>query len=287
VLSVALSWLNLGIAAIPIRPGSKKPAARWQQYQKRLPSEHQLRLWFDNGRNFNLALVTGWQDLTVVDFDSMDAYKLWMSWAKQTDGIANVVAQHSYMVSTSRGVHVYVMAEEAPRGSIVRGQIDIKAGGGYVLAPPSIHPSGAQYEVLRPTGPIVQVADLQELFPFALHTEYKRPKLERLSVHDCDDPHEAAMQPCSGPDFRIDAIKSRIRIETLLARYGVAGRGRWLVCRCPFHDDHEPSFWIDVQEQRCGCYTGCTDKPLDVINLYARLHNLSNSEAIQELASSI
>ena len=63
-----------------------------------------------------------------------------------------------------------------------------------------------------------------------------------------------------------------------------AEHDRWLRCPCPLHDDAEPSFWIDTRDQVCGCFAGCTSKPLDVINLYARLCGLNNREAIFQLA---
>ena len=58
--------------------------------------------------------------------------------------------------------------------------------------------------------------------------------------------------------------------------------GSRMMIQCPFHDDKTPSFWIDTQRGLCGCHT-CGMKPLDVINLFARLNQVSNQEAIREL----
>ena len=45
-----------------------------------------------------------------------------------------------------------------------------------------------------------------------------------------------------------------------------------------------PSFWIDTTRQLCGCHAGCTPKPLDVIDLFARICSLGNDEAIRVLS---
>ena len=42
--------------------------------------------------------------------------------------------------------------------------------------------------------------------------------------------------------------------------------------------------WVDTARGICGCYAGCTPKPFDVIDLYARLHGLDNRDAIKQLA---
>jgi DNA primase len=53
--------------------------------------------------------------------------------------------------------------------------------------------------------------------------------------------------------------------------------------RCIFHDDHNPSLWIDPENQICNCHTCGFEKPLDVINVFAYLHNLDEAQAIREL----
>lgn len=291
MLDTALSWLDLGIAPIPIEPNSKRPAVAWKRYQSRLPSIHQVQHWFYNF-DFNLGIVTGWENLVVVDFDSLDAYKLWYSWSIASGGIAQLVASTGYKVLTARGVHIYVAAKQSTAGCIVKGQIDIKAAGGYVLAPPSFHPSGAQYRDLNPGAPILNVGDLQRLFPFALSYSVSEREPVKLARRELAlDPWSAAANPRPvGNGNLVELVKRSVKIEDLLTQYKPQSNGRgnrWLYCCCPFHDDHNPSFWIDTKRQLCGCYAGCTQKPLDVINLYAELHNISNSDAVRELADSL
>jgi hypothetical protein len=91
----------------------------------------------------------------------------------------------------------------------------------------------------------------------------------------------------------IDKIKAQFRVLPLLEinipGFAVAkDSGRFVSARCPFHKDgkeKKPSMWIDLEGQLWGCHA-CGEHG-DVINLYARLKNISNSEAISELGRSL
>ena len=129
-LFYASMWLAKGIATIPCKTRSKVSLVPWKEYQIRLPTIPELEDWFGLGSQNNLAVITGGAAcLVVIDFDSMDYFKLWQ-------GLYPV---KTFMVRTGRGVHVYLFVEEPARTMHFPG-IDIKADGGYVLAPPSIHP---------------------------------------------------------------------------------------------------------------------------------------------------
>ena len=62
-----------------------------------------------------------------------------------------------------------------------------------------------------------------------------------------------------------------------------------LIGCCPFHDDNEPSFWVDTQTQLCSCRVpSCKTrqrrgKPMDVIEFLARIEGITNGQAIREL----
>jgi len=302
VLETARTWLALGIAVIPILYRSKLPYtdalrwvgsvdaegnATWATYQSRLPTDAEIETWC-RGPRFNLAVVTGWQGLVVFDFDRDNAYKAWLAWAQESETAAEV-AELTYRVTTGRGMHVYVGVAEPVRAGRV-GVIDVKAAGGYVLIPPSIHPSGQPYRAVDPHCPIVQVERLADVFPFEL-TASAPASVEPPIIEPPTDPWAAADQPVVGGDGgpgSVARILNALRIEDLLPIPPQHGRPRrWLLTRCPLHDDQRPSFWIDTEQQIAGCFAGCTPKPLDAIGLYARLHHLSNTEAIRELANRV
>src|SRR5438128_570780 len=64
-LAIAFDALEKGIAPIPIIEGTKIPAAKWKEWQTKLPPEDLVREWFSLRRN--IAIVTS--GLVVFDCD--------------------------------------------------------------------------------------------------------------------------------------------------------------------------------------------------------------------------
>jgi len=127
------------------------------------------------------------------------------------------------------------------------------------------------------------VVALSAVLPAALllsHTEGKiTPPLRQAPLSS--DPWQSAEGAVEVTQTLINRIKATLKVEDLLGPVTPSGDGFGMTL-CPLHDDHNPSMW--VKGGVCGCYAGCTDKPLDVINLYARLFDLSNHDAITALA---
>ena len=298
LLETAIKWKSNGISTIPIQFRDKKPISRllpdgkWESYKTTLPTDTELTRWFSSSLR-NIGLVVGWQHLLVVDFDNLDSYKKWLLWCARKGGIAEEVSSRSYLVYTSRGVHVYVYTSNTELNRKLPG-IDIKAQGGYVLIPPSIHPSGVVYSSPNEKAPIMRINELSDIIPGELlldetnNTEYQNSALgnvlKSVSRSRVDDPWASAVDV---PDPTIDLIQ-QIRSRHSVVDYFPDARktsrdGRWLRAKCPFHDDKNPSFWIDTVRGLCGCFGGCTPKALDVINLHARLHGVSLKEAVRDL----
>jgi len=286
ITKTAQAWILSGQSIIP-----KKPSiGSWEPYQSQLPSPDEIIHWFPD-RMHNLAIITGVRGLAVIDFDSMDRFIYWKLWAARQGMPADYVSHVTYQVQTARGVHIYIRLPHDERNRKLEG-IDVKAKGGYVLAPPSIHPSGVPYKAVNPGAPIIHVEALSEILPASLLTrdtelpdDVRVPGAYANPVTFTDDPWAAADgQEPAGPDL-VSRIRNTFKIEDFFpGAISSSSDRRWMLARCPFHDDHDPSFWIDTQRQICGCYTGCTMKPLDVINLFGRLHGLSNRDAILMMA---
>lgn len=99
----------------------------------------------------NIAIVTGKvSNLIVIDLDEKTlAHKIFSDW--------DAILHHTFVVETARGYHIYCRPKSGtfpPTAKFMdssgRG-IDIKSEGGYVVAPPSIHPDGTKYKVISLT----------------------------------------------------------------------------------------------------------------------------------------
>jgi hypothetical protein len=279
--SFAKQFSSLGISVIPIRFRDKRPEFSllpkneegdpgWEVFKKTLPTIDQLASWFSGQRNY--GVVCGWNNLAILDFDDIDEYNRWLYWAMSAQGITKYVADYAFRVSTSRGVHVYIRLPHKEKNRKL-GKIDVK-GDGYVLGPGSVHPSGAIYTPMRDCWNFPLVSALSDVLPASLLLPATKPAAAPV------------WQPTmpAGPvnGGLIKKIKSTFKIESFFPNARKSGNG-WMLDLCPLHDDHSPSFWINTEQQICGCFAGCTDKPLDVINLYGRLHGLSNTEAIRAM----
>jgi hypothetical protein len=294
ITETAQSWILSGQSVIPIKFRDKRPElAAWEPYQSQLPSPDEIIHWFPD-KLHNLAIITGVRGLAVVDFDSPSRYVYWQLWAKKRGGAAEYAAGVTYKVQTARGMHVYIRLPHDERNRALEG-IDVKAKGGYVLAPPSIHPSGIPYKAVNPGAPIVHVEALSDILPAALLTRDTElpddvvvPGAFANPVKFSNDPWAAAEgQEDAGPDL-VSRVRNRFKMEDFFPNAQHSSRDhRWMLAKCPFHDDHDPSFWIDTTRQIGGCYSGCTRRPLDAINLYGRLHGLSNRDAILMMAKGI
>jgi hypothetical protein len=275
-------WLAQGVSVIPCRPRTKVAAIHWLELQWQMPIQNKVDLWFGPGSQNNLAVITGGaKGLVVIDFDNLDFFKLWQ-------GLYQV---KTFMVRTGRGVHVYLFCDQPVKCMKFPGALDVKGKGGYVLTPPSVHPSGSIYEVLQDL-PIARIHNLVEVLPADL-LEKDQPAAARefpdldliraeIQVQRGSDPWTTAM---AGQVDVIKMIKAQISIMALLGSELFPSGKDFFLCRCPFHPDKNPSFWVDKKHNLCGCYSGCTGRlPMDQINLWAKLRGISNSEAIRDLA---
>jgi len=293
-LTFAQLFVKMGIAVIPLRHRGKEPESQmmggtWQKYQTILSTEREITNWLFSGWQ-NYGVVAGWNNLAILDFDNADAFAMWLDYFAALNKHVEVLPM-PFMVRTARGAHVYITLPAGIANSKRRG-VDVKIHG-YVVGPGSVHPSGAIYAAMNNDMVFPVVWDLEtilpsELFPCVAPSVSVRQieckfEVAPPTTEYAYDPFAAASQQVTDIDL-ITKVKQAVRIETLFPdAYKTSTDGRWLACKCIFHNDNKPSAWIDTKHQICGCNV-CNFKPLDVINLYSRIHNLSNHDAIIALA---
>src|SRR5712691_3900001 len=135
-----------GLRLFPIIPRDKKPLVPdWPHLAT--TSEEQLKTWAEEFPSCNWAMATGRESgVFVLDFDGEAGRAAFVSLVEQNG--------HEWArtrsVKTPRGGHLYFRYPEGgveirnSAGKVAPG-VDVRGEGGYVLIPPSIHPSGQPY----------------------------------------------------------------------------------------------------------------------------------------------
>lgn len=138
-VEIAMSLRRLGYSVIPIQPKSKKPIVSWKRFQNKSAGEVEIKAWAKSSPDCGIAIVTGKVSgaLVVLDVDPRNG------------GDKTIEGKHLPPTPTVKtgggGLHYYYRHDaELPSGPIAPG-LDLKAEKGYVVAPPSIHPSGNPY----------------------------------------------------------------------------------------------------------------------------------------------
>ena len=157
VLESAYLYHELGFSTLPLLVGDKKPGIpSWKIYQDRRPSHSELEQWFGGDRR-NIGIICGSvsQGLMVRDFDTENSYESWRESNPQT-------AKHAPTSKTSRGFHIFVRTN-GPTKTRRLGDGELRGDGAYVVAPPSIHPTGVSYIWMIPPDSDIPHIDLTEL----------------------------------------------------------------------------------------------------------------------------
>ena len=148
LLESALELWRSGLSVIPVQPGGKRPLVSWTEYQSRRPMEEEIRQWWQQYPNANIGVVTGKiSRIVVIDLDPDKG---------GNESRAEIYEQAStdLIAKTGRGgYHLYYRYPEdvghiPNRVGLLPG-VDVRADGGYVVAPPSAHSSGRLYEWAR------------------------------------------------------------------------------------------------------------------------------------------
>jgi len=152
-LAAAIAYQSDGLSVIPIKAESKESLVAWRRFQDERADETMIRDWFAQFPDAGVGIVTGAiSGLVVIDIDNRNGGDVS---GRELFG----TAPETVTVLTPGGEHWWFQANgEAIRNSagLLGDGIDVRGDGGYVLAPPSRHPSGAvyQWEVGRALGEI-------------------------------------------------------------------------------------------------------------------------------------
>jgi hypothetical protein len=265
-LNICKWWLDRGFYLLPAQVGKKYLLQGWGQYQQKITTWEGAVHCFDTRQsNCNIAVLAN-DAQCVLDFDDTDLYTFWAN--------KHPEISRTYTERTPRGgAHVFFSAT-VPAGLVLVPGVEIKK---ICIVHPSVV-GDRQYA--RGEGEIIQ-ADASLIFSSLSKPGHKTPYLLRIEQ---DKP-------------RRDISRSRL-IEQIKAHWNTVqvfrtyrpdiefyGSGVIVTARCPFHEDHKPSMFINTDTgfwkcHACGVYG-------DVINAYAHLQGIDNHEAILRMSRAL
>lgn len=145
LLESALNYHELGYSIIPVRQ-DKKPMIKWEEYQKRRASVGEIKDWWKKHPDANIGIVTGKvSGLAVVDIDTEEGL----------EAIKELIPdsiEFPIVKTPGGGQHWYFACEDgnlSNNARTVKG-CDLRANGGYVVAPPSKNGSKSSYAWVQP-----------------------------------------------------------------------------------------------------------------------------------------
>lgn len=147
-LLVAARWYaGHHIAVFPCEPGGKRPLTR-NGFKDATTDLEQIERWWAATPQANIGLPTG-RRFDVIDIDGPDGYRSFG--LMREEGILPPVL--AWAATPRGGQHAYILPTGDGNAANVRPGVDYRGRGGYVIAAPSIGPTGARYDWLTPLNP--------------------------------------------------------------------------------------------------------------------------------------
>ena len=145
----ALAYAGMGCAVFPLRPRDKRPATE-NGCKAATTDKQQIESWWDACPDYNIGIATGSISggLVVIDLDvdedkGISGYESLKDWQRE-----NGELPETWTSITGRGGYHFLYRDGASnrnRAGLYEG-VDIRGEGGYIVAPPSVHPNGRRYE---------------------------------------------------------------------------------------------------------------------------------------------
>ena len=131
----AALYAEWGWRTFPLKPGTKVPATR-HGFKEATADAETVAAWWRQNPAYNIGLATGGL-FDVIDVDTKTRPTGYQSLARLEDAGA-LPDTHGRVLTTSNGLHLYVLPSGMKNGAGILPGIDARGAGGYVVAPPSV-----------------------------------------------------------------------------------------------------------------------------------------------------
>ena len=145
----ALHYAEMGLAVFPLACRDKVPAVV-EGCKAATTERTTIERWWDKNPQYNIGIATGNKSsgLVVIDLDvdknkGIDGYDVLRDWQNKHGKLPE-----TWQSITGRGGYHYFYKDaivHSNRVGLYEG-VDIRGEGGYIVAPPSVHPNGNIYE---------------------------------------------------------------------------------------------------------------------------------------------
>lgn len=145
----ALEYAKMGLAVFPLRARNKAPATK-NGCKDATTDQKQIVSWWSKWPDSNIGIATGRASggLVVIDLDrdeekGCDGYEILREWQRQHGQLPDTCQS----ITGRGGYHLlYRDTVEHRNAQALYEGVDIRGEGGYIVAPPSVHPNGRAYE---------------------------------------------------------------------------------------------------------------------------------------------
>lgn len=168
VNELAAEYVDSGWSVLPVRPEEKRPyMTNWLQYTKTRAPKVMVDSWFTNLAGAGVGVVTGRiSNMVVLDVEHDCPYPI--------EELLKKYPTRMIARSGGGGYHLFYQyptnqVRVANRVRIFDGA-DLRADGGFIVLPPTMHPSGNRYEWVK-RGPL-------GAFPLALLDLQAQPRVQ-------------------------------------------------------------------------------------------------------------
>lgn len=151
LINLVEGYVDSGWSVLPVKPDEKRPyMTNWLQYTKTKPPKDMVLNWFHTLSGAGVGVVTGRvSNMVVLDVESYCPTPI--------EKLLEMYPTQMYSRTGSGGYHLFyqyptAMARVSNRVKLMEG-VDLRADGGFIVLPPTLHPSGNRYQWVK-RGPL-------------------------------------------------------------------------------------------------------------------------------------
>lgn len=153
-LDAALDYAGRGWSTFPCQARGKAPLTP-RGFQDASADAAIIRAWWQRWPSANVAIATGASGLVVLDVDVRNGVPGLAAW-QDLKAELNLDDDTLTAKTPTGGLHIYYGVDGLDvrnSASKLAPGLDVRAAGGYIVAPPSVHPSGGHYVWASGRGP--------------------------------------------------------------------------------------------------------------------------------------